>query len=102
MHPHDLHEYLESAFDYPVNHGTVLEQIGNVAIEAPDESDSQTINDILATDNDEIYETVDDLFESIFGNLDDDYIGRKFYDDRGANLEDLEGDYPHDEQDESF
>ena len=80
----------------------VLSQIGDVTVDAPDDSDSKTISKVLAYDNDEIYEIADDLMISIFGNLDDNYIGRKYYDDRGSNIEEGDGEYPHDDRDESF
>ncbi|WP_254544955.1 hypothetical protein [Halomarina pelagica] len=97
-----LPAYLESEFEYPVDHETVLNQIGDATVDAPDDTDSETINEVLAYDNDEIYETPDDLLESIVGNLDDNYIGRKYYDDRGPNIEGGDGEYPHDERDQSF
>ncbi|WP_059058469.1 hypothetical protein [Halobacterium hubeiense] len=31
------------------------------------------------------FESGDALFDTIYGNLNDDFIGRKFYDDRGGN-----------------
>ena len=102
MRPPQLHRYLEDEFEYPVDHATVLDQVGDVTVDAPDDVDSETIDETLTNDNDDVYETVDDLFDSIFGNLDDDYIGRKYYDDRGANIEGGDGEYPQDEQDESF
>ncbi|WP_435119949.1 hypothetical protein [Halolamina sp. C58] len=102
MEPSQLPTFLESEFEYPVNHTTVHNQIGDVVVDAPDAADSEAINEVLAYDNDEIYETVDDLLYSIIGNLDDDYIGRKFYDDRGENIEGEAGEYPHDDRDESF
>ena len=89
-------------FKFPVDHAIVLDRIGDVTIDAPDEEDSETIGDALTSDNDATYETADDLFESIFGNLDDNYIGRKYCDDRGATIEEGDGRYPRDEEDESF
>lgn len=102
MKPQGLYKYLEDEVEYPVNHATVLDQFGSVTVDAPDEVDSETIAETLADDDDETYESADDLFESIFGNLDEDYIGRKYYDDRGANIDGPDGDYPRDERDESF
>lgn len=102
MEPSKLPTYLENKFEYPVAHETVLDQIGEATIDAPDDSDSQTIDEVLEYDNDATYETADDLFDSIIGNLDDDYIGRKFYDDRGPNVEEGDRGTPHDDRDESF
>ncbi|ELK47037.1 hypothetical protein D320_20409, partial [Haloferax sp. BAB-2207] len=33
----------------------------------------------------ETYESAADLYNTILGSVSDDYIGRKFYDDRGAD-----------------
>ena len=102
MNPKQLHDELKDEFEYPVDHATVLTQIGDVTVDAPDDSDSETINEILASDNDKIFETADDLVDSIYGNLDDGYIGRKYYDDRGANIDEGDCEGPHDDQDQSF
>ena len=102
MESPQLRAYLAEEFEYPVDHAAVLDRSGDVTIHAPDDNDSETIADTLASDNDAMYETVDDLFESIFGNLDEEYIGRKYYDDRGATIEEGPGRYPRDEEDESI
>ena len=102
MEPPQLRSYLDNEFEFPVDHAMVLNRAGDVTIDAPDEEDSETIGDVLTSDNDATYETADDLFESIFGNLDDKYIGHKYYDDRGATIEEGDGRYPRDEEDESF
>lgn len=98
----ELHEDVTDEFEYPVDHETVLAQIGDTTIDAPDGSDSMTVGNILPSDEDRTYETAEDLFNSIYGNLDDSYIGRKFYDDRGTNID--EGDYERsdDDEDQSF
>lgn len=102
MRPPHLREYLDGELEYPVDHSSVLTRIGETTVDAPDDVDSESIDEILSRDDDETYETVDDLFASVVGNLDDDYIGRKFYDDRGANIEEGGQEYPHDDRDQSF
>lgn len=102
MKPQQLHDQLEEEFHFPVDHETVLNRIGEIIVDAPDANDSDTIDEILSRDNDEIYESCDDLYESVFGNLDDDYIGRKYYDDRGSNLDVSEFESPRDDQNKSF
>ena len=97
-----LLEYFENEFQFPVDHATVLNQIGGVTVDAPDDSDSETIDEILASDNDKIYETSDDLFESVIGDVDDSYIGRKYYDDRGPNITDGIDESPRDDRNQSF
>jgi len=102
MNLKQLHDDLQDEFEYPVDHATVLAQIGDAPVDAPDDSDSETINEILASDSDKTYETVEDLVESIYGTLDDSYIGRKYYDDRGANIDECDYEGPFDDQNQSF
>ncbi|QFU84372.1 DUF5789 family protein [Natronorubrum aibiense] len=102
MNPQQLHDELKDEFEYPVDHATVLAQIGGATVDAPDDIDSETVDEILASDNDKIYETAEDLVDSIYGNLDDSYIGRKYYDDRGANIDGDDYEDPHDDQNQSF
>lgn len=102
MIPQQLHDALQEEFEYPVDHAMVLTQIGDDTVDAPDDTDSETVDEILVSDNDRIYETAGDLVESIYGNLDDSYIGRKYYDDRGTNVDEVDYEYPHNDQNQSF
>lgn len=102
MRPPRLRGYLNEKFEFPVNRARVVERAGDVTIDAPDDDDSESISVMLERDNDDPYETPEDLFASIYGSLDDSYIGRKYYDDRGSTVEEVTGDYPRDEQNVSF
>lgn len=102
MNSRQLHEDLKDEFEYPVDHATVLTQIGGTTVDAPDNNDSETVDEILVSDDDEIYETANDLFDSIYGNLDDNYIGRKYYDDRGANIDNSDYGGSVENQNQSF
>lgn len=93
---------LEADLVYPVTTEAVLGQIGTAEIEAPDRSDSQTVAEVLEPVGEETFGSAEALFEALLGNLSDDYVGRKFYDDRGANIEDASSSAPHDVEDESF
>lgn len=96
-----LQSYLAQEFTYPVDLNVVLEEAGAVQIDAPNTSDSQTIRTILTPLGTTSFESAAVLYESIFGNVSDEYIGRKYYDDRGGNqLEVHPG--PVDELDRSF
>lgn len=97
----ELPDHLETALTYPVELDTVLEREGHVEIEAPDASDSETIRAVLEPLNRDSFESPRDLFNTIYGNVSEEYIGRKFYDDRGSNP--MAADRgPSDEQDVSF
>lgn len=97
----ELQTYLAREFTYPVDRNTVIQRIGSLEIEAPNTDDSETVTTILQPLGIATFESSDDLFETIFGNVSDEYIGRKYYDDRGGNqLEVHPG--PMDERDISF
>ena len=81
----DLQEFLEDELTYPIELDTVLEEIGEVEIEAPNRSDSETVHSIIGHLGDDSFGSADELHETIIGNVSDKYIGRKYYDDRGDN-----------------
>ena len=81
----ELSPFLESSFDYPVGSDLVVEKAGDVPVEAPDDDNSETIETILSRLGPETYESANELYTTIIGNVSDDYIGRKFYDDRGSD-----------------
>jgi hypothetical protein len=78
-HPQFVHE-----FEFPVNHEQVIDRIGDWPIEAPDGT-TESIANILERGSTTVYPTANALFATLIGNVDDAYIGRKFYDDRAPN-----------------
>ena len=80
-HPQFVHE-----FEFPVNHERVINRIGDNPIEAPDGT-TESIATILERDSTTVYPTANALFATLIGNVDDAYIGRKFYDDRAPNYD---------------
>jgi hypothetical protein len=85
MHIHRLADYLTTEFSYPVSTQQVVAQIGSIEVEAPDVDNSETIQTILEPLGVVTCDDAQDLYNTILGNLSDEFIGRKFYDDRGAN-----------------
>ena len=85
MNLHELASFVEQKFTYPVTTDHVIAQAGHVAVDAPNHEDSETIESILARLGSETYVSGDELFTTIIGSVTDDYIGRKFYDDRGGD-----------------
>ncbi|AKU08438.1 MULTISPECIES: DUF5789 family protein [Haloferax] len=81
----DLQSHLETAFEYPVATDRVLERVGDIEVTAPNVDDAETVEAILDPLGAETYESAADLYNTILGSVSDDYIGRKFYDDRGAD-----------------
>ncbi|UWG46688.1 Uncharacterized protein HSRCO_0391 [Halanaeroarchaeum sp. HSR-CO] len=80
-----LPEALEE-LPYPIDSDAVLAQVGSIEIDAPDDEDSITIATTIDDVGHDEYDSADQLFTTIIGNLGDQYIGRKFYDDRGGEL----------------
>ena len=76
---------VDQSFEFPVTHTAVVERIGTTEITSPS-GDSVTIQDILDPVEEERYLTSDALYATIVGNLDESFIGRKYYDDRGAPI----------------
>ena len=96
----ELTAHLEAEFSYPVELRTVIERAGHRRIEAPNAVDEQEIGAILEPLGDATVDSAEELFDIVYGNLNDDYIGRKYYDDRGENPTDGAG--PTDTENVSF
>jgi hypothetical protein len=97
----ELHQFLEDELAFPVEQAAVVEHVGAEEVEAPDAEETETIADIIGPVGQTTYESADELFTTILGNVSDEYIGRKFYDDRGGNPPDTPAG-PRDESDISF
>lgn len=97
----NLQAFLDAEFTYPIELGTVLEQAGTVRIEGENAEDAETLESILGPLGTDSFESAEALFETVYGNVTDDFIGRKYYDDRGSNPPDTE-DGPKDHEDISF
>ena len=82
----ETRDLFASEFAFPVDRETVLDRVGDHEIDAPS-GESETIGDILTLIEQDTYESVDELFDVLVTFVGDEYIGRKFYDDRGANVQ---------------
>lgn len=79
----DTEEIVDQSLEFPATHTTVVEEIGAVEVTSPS-GDAVTIREILDPVEEESYLTSDALYAAIVGNLDETFIGRKYYDDRGS------------------
>lgn len=102
MKINDLPEWVETEFEFPLTRAVIIDRAGDLEIDAPDRSDSETLATLLERSGDESYESSNDLLDTIRGNLSDEYIGRKFYDDRGNNPLNSERNPPRNTDDESL
>jgi len=80
-----------SELTFPVEHETVLDELGDAELDAP-YGESESIGDVLERAGETEYYSADDLYDTLVTFVGDAYIGRKFYDDRGSNA-----DIDHDE-----
>lgn len=98
-----LLEWLSTELEFPITRDDLAEEVGDVYIEAPDLGDSERLESIVERSGDtDYYRSASDLYESILCGLDEEYIGRKYYDDRGLNpIDDRDG-LPVDPVDQSF
>lgn len=101
MELNELPAFLGRELEYPTDVATVRSEVGRTEVAAPDEGDSRTIADLLGAVDEETYGSANELFEAILSRLPDEYVGRKYYDDRGSNHPAGEQ-VREDEEDQSF
>ncbi|WP_049985305.1 DUF5789 family protein [Halobellus rufus] len=97
----ELSDYLEAEFEYPIDQRSVIERIGSVELDSPDVDHPETVEGVVGPVGEETYDSAEELFATIVGNVSDEYIGRKFYDDRGGNPPETAS-APRDEENVSF
>lgn len=73
-----------SEFTFPVERESVLETLGDVEIDGPT-NEPETVGEILERTDMDSFHSADELYDSIIGSIGSDYVGRRFYDDRGSN-----------------
>lgn len=81
----DLPAQLKGEFDYPVTLETVMERMGSVEVESHDCTDPATVGSILEPLAPDTFDSPEMLYETIYGTVGDEHIGRKYYDDRGGD-----------------
>jgi hypothetical protein len=69
--------------DFPAKRETVLETVGSIELDAP-MGEPESIEQILERTDAAEFESADELYDSLVTFVGDQYIGRKFYDDRGS------------------
>ncbi|CCQ32469.1 hypothetical protein HLRTI_002372 [Halorhabdus tiamatea SARL4B] len=87
MRHSETRQLFEQTFEFPTEHETVVEQLGDVELTSP-VGDVVTIRSILERTNEASYESADGLYTTLLGGLEDGFIGRKYYDDRGGTAMD--------------
>jgi hypothetical protein len=101
MELNELSEVIERKLTYPIDIATVREELGETEVSAPDAEDNKTIAELLDNVEEGTYNSSTDLFETLLTRLPDQYIGRKYYDDRGSTVPDTDSSNRN-EADQSF
>lgn len=79
----EIRQLFEQACEFPVEHETVVERYGEVELRTPT-GDSVTVRDVLAVTDETTYRSPESLYTTLLGALDEAFVGRKYYDDRGG------------------
>ncbi|AZH26227.1 DUF5789 family protein [Haloplanus aerogenes] len=79
----ETHQLFDQACSFPVEHEMVVEQVGDVTLTTP-AGDSFTVQEILTVTDETSYRSVDALYTTLLRNLDEAFIGSKYYDDRSG------------------
>lgn len=80
----DARDRFVSEFTFPVERQTVLDVLGNVEIDGPT-NDPETVGEVLERTDTDAFHSADELYDTIIGSIGSEYVGRRFYDDRGSN-----------------
>ncbi len=84
MRFNELHSKLTERVEHPAATEEIVEQCGDLEIEAP-AGGTVTVQELLEADETNTYGSERELYDSMICNLDESHVGRKNYDDRGPN-----------------
>lgn len=79
----NIQQLLDQSIEFPITHGRLDDQLGAVELTAPT-GDSVPLSEVLARADESEYGSSEILYTAIIGNLDETFIGRKYYDDRSG------------------
>jgi len=77
-------QLFDQACDFPADHTTVIQQLGDVELVAQN-GDAVQMSEVLNRTGETEYKSSEGLYNSLVGNLDDNFIGQKYYDDRAGS-----------------
>jgi len=73
-----------SEFTFPIKREQVLDTLGDVEIDGPTD-DPETVSEVLGRADVESFDSAEELYDTLIGLMGSEYVGRRFYDDRGSN-----------------
>ena len=68
---------------FPVTRTTVIETVGETELDAPS-GDSIQLSDVIERCETDTFSSADTLYDALMTFVGEDFIGRKYYDDRGG------------------
>jgi len=86
MNPTETYDRFATKFSYPIDSEEIIAAAGDTDIESPTGT-PDTIATVLDRTETRTFRSPRELHETILGNLGEQYIGRKKYDDRGTSLD---------------
>lgn len=78
-----VRESLDQVCDFPVDHGVVIDRIGNVELDAPT-AGSETVATALSRTEQTTYRSAKDIVTTLKGTVGAAYVGCRYYDDRSG------------------
>ncbi len=84
MDVNEVYEKLERDVEPPVTRRELAEAFGDVEIDCP-AGEATEMTEVLDMDDASTYTCLQEIHETVMGNLDESHVGRKYYDDRGPN-----------------
>jgi len=83
LSPSETRDLFRQACQFPTDHETVVEAVGDVAITSENGGNTD-VETVLERSDATTYGSVAELHETVMANLTDEHIGRKYYDDRSS------------------
>lgn len=84
LSPSDTRAVFARECRFPAERSDVAEAVGDVAIDAP-MGEPVHVRTILELSDVTVYDSADELHNTVMANLDADHVGRRYYDDRSPN-----------------
>jgi len=79
----ETRELIDESIEFPISHESCVDELGDLELTAPT-GDSVAVREVLSRAGESEYRSSEMLYNTIVGNLDDSFIGRKYFDERGG------------------
>jgi hypothetical protein len=80
----ETEQLFDQACEFPTERDVVVEQLGDVVLATPN-GETFTVREILELTDESGYRSAKDLYTSLLSNLDEEFVGIKYYDDRSGS-----------------